>query len=309
MKKILALVSLLVLAAACATQPSGNKDMPANANNANKPAETKSTGPASEADIIAKEKAAWDAFKRKDADAFGKLTAPDYIEVLDTGAQDKATSIAGMKDFEIEDVTFADWKMIPVDKDAALIYYSVTVKGTYKGKAVPAGPYREASAYVYRNGEWLAVYYQETLSRPPMPMPSPAKESAKPATNPMAKPADAGPDANADEKLVWDALKSKDFDAFGSYLATDAVEIEADGVRDKAGSIKNVQMMDLSKATLSDWKTVKFNDNSSLVTYVVKLPGMKPDTEYHSTIWVNRDGKWQALFHMGTPAGSPDENK
>ncbi|HBB94784.1 MAG TPA: hypothetical protein DC054_05280 [Blastocatellia bacterium] len=34
MKKILALVSLLILAAACATQPSGNKDMPANANNA-----------------------------------------------------------------------------------------------------------------------------------------------------------------------------------------------------------------------------------------------------------------------------------
>ena len=84
MKKILALVSLLVLAAACATQPSGNKDMPANANNANKPAETKSTGPASEADIIAKEKAAWDAFRKKDADALGKMMASDYIEVVDT---------------------------------------------------------------------------------------------------------------------------------------------------------------------------------------------------------------------------------
>src|SRR2546421_4072174 len=95
MKKILALMSLLILAAACATQPSGNKDMPANANNTNKPAETKSTGPASETDIIAKEKASWDAFRKKDADAFGKLMAPDYIEVLDTGVQDKATSIAG----------------------------------------------------------------------------------------------------------------------------------------------------------------------------------------------------------------------
>jgi uncharacterized protein YdeI (BOF family) len=63
MNKILALVSLLILAAACATQPSGNKDMPANANNANKPAETKSAGPASEADIIAKEKASWDGYR------------------------------------------------------------------------------------------------------------------------------------------------------------------------------------------------------------------------------------------------------
>jgi len=32
MKRILALVSLLTIAAACATQPSGNKDMTANAN-------------------------------------------------------------------------------------------------------------------------------------------------------------------------------------------------------------------------------------------------------------------------------------
>ena len=309
MRKILTLVSLLVLAAACATQPSGNKDVPANANNANKPGETKSTGPISEADIIAKEKAAWDAFRKKDADAFGKITAPDYIEVLDTGEQDKATSIAGMKDFEIEDVTFADWKMLPVDKDVALIHYSVTVKGTYKGKAVPAGPYYEASAYVNRNGEWLAAYYQETLSQPPMQMPSPAKEPAKPAMSPMAKPADAGPDVTADEKLVWDAFKSRNFDAFASYLANDFMEIEADGVYDKAGSIKGVQRMDFSKTTLSDWKTVKFNDNASLVTYLVKMPGMKPDTEYHSSIWVNRNGKWQGLFHMGTPAAPPEEEK
>jgi len=309
MKKILALVSLLILAAACATQPSGNKDMPANANNANKPAETKSTGPASETDIIAKEKASWDAFRKKDADAVGKMMAPDYIEVLDTGVQDKATSIAGMKDFEIADVTFADWKMLPVDRDATIITYTVTVKGTYKGQAIPPGPYREASAYVNRNGEWLAIYYQETLSRPPMPQPSPAKESAKSATSPIAKPADAGPDVTADEKLVWDAFKRRDFDGFGSYLANDFVQIEADGVYNKAGSIKGVQGMDFSKVTLSDWKTVKFDDDASLVTYVVKMPGMKPDMEYHSTIWINRDGKWQGLFHMGTPAEAPAANK
>jgi hypothetical protein len=309
MKKILALVFLLALAAACATQPSGNRDMTANANNANKPAETKSAGPASEADIIAKEKAAWDAFRKKDADVFGKMLAPDYLQVTDAGPMDKSTSIAGMKDFEITDVTFADWKMLPVDKDAVIITYTATVKGAFKGQAVPPGPYREASAYVNRNGEWVAIYYQESLSRPPMASPSPAKESAKPMTSPMAKPVDAGPDVTADEKLVWDAFKRKDFDAFGSYLANDSVEVEADGVFDKAGSIKGVQGMDFSKVTLSDWKTVKFDDDASLVTYTVKIPGMKPDTEYHSTIWINRNGKWQALFHMGTPAMAPEEKK
>ena len=302
MKRILALVSLLTIAAACATQPSGNKDMTANANTGSA---MKSTAAApSESDIIAKEKAGWDAFKKKDADAFGKLLTTDYVEVLDTGVADKAASIAGMKDYDIRDVSFSDWKMTPIDKDATLLTYKVTVKGKYKGEDIPAGPYYEASAYVNRNGDWLAIYYQETLSRPPMPMPTP-KEGTKPAASPMAKPAEAGPDAAANEKLVWDALKSMNYDAFGSYLANDSMEIEADGVYDKAGSVKGVQGMDMSKADLSNWKTVKFDDDASLVTYTAKLPGMKPDTEYHSTIWVKRDGKWQALFHMGTLAQVP----
>jgi len=299
MKRLIVFVCFLVFVAACT--PMANENM----TNANK--EMKSTAPPSEADMIAKEKAAWDAFRKKDADAFKKMLAPDYIEVLDSGTKDTAESVAGMKDFELSDVTFADWKMTTVDKDALILTYSVKVKGTYQGKAVPEGPYREASAYVNRNGEWLAIYYQETMTRPPMAMPTAPKEGAKPAASPMAKPAEAGPDAAANEKLVWDALKSKNYDAFASYLASDSMEIEADGVYDKAGSVKGVQGMDMSKADLSNWKTVKFDDDASLVTYTVKMPGMKPDTEYHSTIWVKRDNKWQALFHMGTPAGPPAE--
>ena len=300
MKRLLGFVCFLVLVTACT--PVANE----NTTNANKTTETKASAPPSEADMIAKEKAGWDAFRRKDADGFKKMLAPDYIEVLDSGTMNTEAAISGMKDYEISDVTFADWKMTTIDKDAALLTYTVKVKATYKGNAVPEGPYREASAYVNRNGEWLAIYYQETLSHAPMamPSPSPGKEGTKPAASPGAKPGETGPDAEANEKLVWDALKAKNYDAFASYLASDSIEIEADGVYDKAGSVKGVQGFDASKMELSDWKTVKFDDDASLVTYKVKAPNMKPDTEYHSTIWIKRDNKWQALFHMGTPAGA-----
>jgi hypothetical protein len=174
MKKILALVSLLVVAAACAPAPSGNKDVITNSNsNANRSADMKSAAPPSEVDIIAREKAAWDAFRKKDADAFGKLIAADYIEVTDMGVTDKAAAIAGMKDFDVTEVNFADWKLTPVDKDAVLITYTVNIKGSYKGKDLPPGPYREASAYVNRNGEWVAIYYQETLTHTGPPPPTP----------------------------------------------------------------------------------------------------------------------------------------
>src|SRR4051794_8018822 len=111
MKKILVLVSLLVLAAACAPQPSGNSNLSANTANANKGTEVKSTAGPSESDIIAKEKAAWDAYKRKDADAFKKAVTAEYIEVHDNGVKDTAAILVDMKDTEMTDVTFADWKM------------------------------------------------------------------------------------------------------------------------------------------------------------------------------------------------------
>src|SRR5262245_44987744 len=193
MKKLLVFVCFLVLVAAC--QPVANE----NTANANKGPETKSSAPPSEAEIIAKEKASWDAFKRKDADAFKKTMASEFVGVGWSGTQDVAASVAGMKDFELTEATFADWKMTTIDKDAVLLTYSATVKGSYKGKPVPEGPYREASAYVNRNGEWVGIYYQETLAKtaPAMPPPPPAKPEAKAAASPsaMASPGMTSSDA------------------------------------------------------------------------------------------------------------------
>jgi hypothetical protein len=297
MKKILVLVSMLIVAAACTTEPTGNSNMTANTNKG----EMKSAAAPSEAELIAKEKGAWDAFKLKDADAFKKSLAPEYFGVSSTGVSDIAASIAAMKDTELTDFTLSDWKMTTIDKDAVLLTYTAMEKGTYKGKPVPAGPYFEASAYVNRNGEWVNVYYQETLKQE-MAAPAASPSPPRPAPSAMAKAPETTDDPVANEKLVWDAIKSRNYDAFGFYLADDSLEIEPEGTYNKAGSVQGVQGFDASKAEASDWKTLKFDDDASVVTYKVKVPGMKPDTGYHSTIWVKRDGKWRAFFHMGSPA-------
>jgi hypothetical protein len=306
MKKLLALVSLLTLSAACATQPAANKDTNANANsNSNKAANMKTTAAPSEADIIAKEKSAWDAFKKKDADAFGKLVTADYIEITDRGVEDKAAAIADMKDFDLAEVTCTDWKTITIDKDAVIVYYNATLKGTEKGTAVPSGPYHDSAIYVNRNGEWQAIFFQESLHQttPPPPAPKDAPKGASPSGTP-------GPDAAANEKLVWDAFKARNFDAFASYLADNFIEIEPGGIFDKQSSVKGVQTFDFSKAELSGWKTVKIDDDASIVTYVFTSPGAPK--AYHSSVWANRNGKWQGLFHQGTQepadnAGSADK--
>jgi hypothetical protein len=127
MKKLVVFVFVLLIAGACA--PPTNQSVV----NTNTSSPSPAVAPLTEAEAIAKERAVWDAIKAKDFVAFEKMLATDYLEVLPDGVNDRATTLTDVKDLAISDVTFSDWRMIPLDKDAALLIYSATIKGTYKG--------------------------------------------------------------------------------------------------------------------------------------------------------------------------------
>ena len=145
------------------------------------------------------------------------------------------------------------------------------------------------------------------------PPPPAKKESSSPATAP-AKPPETGADPIANEKIVWDLFRAKNWDGFASLLVPEFMEVEPDGVHNKGGSVKALQEMDMSVFELSDWKALPFDDDAKLVTYTATMKGPKPEKDYHATIWVKRDGKWLGLYHQGTPAAAappakPDEKK
>jgi len=300
MKKILALVSFLLLAAACTTQPSTNMSTNSNANTT----VSKSAAP-SEADMIVKEKAAWDTIKKKDYTAFGDLLASDYIEVTDEGVFDKAGIIAVVKDFVPTDITFSDWKMLPIDNDAVILTYNLTLKGLEKGKEIQPGPQHAAAVWVNRDGKWLAFCFQQTPAKdtPPPPAANTSK-AEKTAASPAAKAPETGPDPIANEKIVWDFFKSKNLDAFAAVLDPAFVEIESNMVMDKATAVKGADF-DTSQLELSEWKSAKLDNDAALATYLVARKDPKMSQERHTTIWANRGGKWVALLHIGTPVMKP----
>ena len=269
MKKTLVFVSLMAFALACAAPPT-NRDLAGETNRATNAAE-KPPVMMTEADAIAKEKAIWETIKTKDYDAFAGMLAPDQIEVLDAAVHDKAASIAGVKDFEPSEVVFSDWKYLSIDKDAFVVVYTVNTKGKFKGKDFGSLSARGSSAWVNRDGKWLAIFHQECPVKPPMPAPKPGS-TATPLASPSVAPVAAatGPDPVANEKLVWDLFKAKNYDAFAALLAPDFMEVEPDNVYDRAASIKGVSQFDASKTVLSDFKSVNFDADAAVVTYVVK---------------------------------------
>ncbi len=291
MKKILVSIAALTVLAACAAPPATPPTAPVAASSPAEPALT-------EADATAKEKAIWDAIKNKDYTGFADMLAADQLEILAEGVMDKNASVEGVRQFEPTDVTFSDWKYLPIDKDAAVISYTVAFKGKFQGKEFPATSARASSAWVRRGGKWLAAFHQECEVAKPMYQT--AKPAASPAATPAAPPA-TGPDPIANENIVWDLFKAKNYDAFAELLTSDFLEVEPDGTYDKAGSVKGVSMFDASKAVLSDFKTVNLNSDAALVTYIVKNAGppSAPLGVRHSSIWVRRAGKWMGFFHHG----------
>jgi hypothetical protein len=308
MKKFLLLVPALIVAAACSAPPTNREATPAaNANAASEPA----SAAMNEAGAIAAEKAVWDAIKNKDYAAFGNMLAEDQMEVTSEAVFDKAATIASAKEFEPSEVDLSDWKFLSIDKDAFVLSYTANTKGKYKGKEYPPLSARASSAWVRRGGKWLATYHQEcTIRTAPAPAATLAKNSSRETASPAAAPATAattGPDPIANDKIVWDFFKAKNYDGFAALLAPDFYEVEPDGVYDKVQSVKLVAGFDASKAVLSDWKAIKFDDDAALVTYVAKLPGMPGNGERHSSIWSRREGKWVAVFHHGgTPVTMPE---
>lgn len=316
------LMSLLLCVSACTVATNGNNAGATNGNTNAPPAATNANTGASAtggdaaliAEVTAKEKQLWDRLKNRDYDGFDKMLSSDSVYVSsDVVSFDKAATVNGVKNFAPSEVNFSDWKSVVLDKDTVVVTYVLNVKDSSGGRPASSSTVRASTAWMKRGADWLAVYHQDSPIEE-TPTATPAAETSKPAsstansntnTTGAAKPADAGAgnDPLAKEKQTWDALKRKDWEAFAANLAEDQLEVEPSGVYDKAATLAAVKQFDFTKATASDFKATKLDDDATLVTYKVRAPdpGGKMRDEHASTIWVNRGGTWLAVFHQGTP--------
>ncbi|HYY42538.1 MAG TPA: nuclear transport factor 2 family protein, partial [Pyrinomonadaceae bacterium] len=289
-----------------------NTTVNANASTATTPATPAASANANETAIIDHEKQIWDAIKNKDYDAFGNLLAEEFVFVDSHGTDNRAGTLKGVKDFNPTDVTLSDWKVVPIDDDAAVVTYTLRAKGTSMGQPIPDTPVRGSSVWVKRGGKWLGIFHQDTdVDESPAP-PATASAAGQPANanaNSNANSTEPGggnlaqeaAEPIAKEKQIWEELKHKNWDAFASDLAANAIEVEPDKVYDKAGSVESAKSFDFSGTTLGDFKQVKIDDDATLVTYVSKDPRRK-ETWHHSTVWTKQGDKWLAVFHQGSLA-------
>src|SRR5262245_21106623 len=103
------------------------------------------------------------AFEKRDPEAMKALMADDQIAVTPYygGAETRDEQLKGLPELKLEEYRETDLKVRMLGKEAALVTYEVALRGTYRGKALPARSL-VSSVWVWRGGKWQETYYQET---------------------------------------------------------------------------------------------------------------------------------------------------
>ena len=119
---------------------------------------------AKEAEITDLEKAAWEAFKSKQADAFKKLLSKRYCGVYAEGIKTADAEAADMAKFDLRDYSLGDMKVTFPSIGVAVVTYKATQQATFAGQDI-SGAYNCASVLIVRRGKWLVVFHTEVKTQ------------------------------------------------------------------------------------------------------------------------------------------------
>ena len=108
--------------------------------------------------IEANEKAAWQAYKEKNAEAFKRVVDKDIKVVSADGISDMAKELADMKKWEIKSFTISNYETFSDEPDVMVSTYTVKLEATVEGKDV-SGTYNAGSVWKIENGQWLAIFH------------------------------------------------------------------------------------------------------------------------------------------------------
>ena len=117
-----------------------------------------------EAEIIALEKRAFEAWKNKDKKFFEEHMAEDaqYLDLNGVGAKAQYIQLIIENNCTVSRYSLDNTKVMMLSEDAALLTYKYSHDVVCGGKP-EASPLWASTVYVKRGGKWLIAFHQEIL--------------------------------------------------------------------------------------------------------------------------------------------------
>lgn len=105
-----------------------------------------------------------------------------------------------------------------------------------------------------------------------------------------------------EERLLHPEVRAS-ADALTLLLAEDFVEFGSSGaVYDKSQILRLIPRWPAAQVTITDFAVTELATDVALVTYRAHRHGDTRMVSLRSSLWKRVDGRWQILFHQGTPA-------
>ena len=111
----------------------------------------------------------------------------------------------------------------------------------------------------------------------------------------------------AQEKVLLESVVKHDVKAFSALIAPGAGSVDEGGYMPVAEFIKIFDQAKIDVQTPTDIKVLSLGPTAAVVSYTLNQKGTfqgqpVPPTVYATTTWVNRGGKWLAMFHQESTA-------
>lgn len=115
-----------------------------------------------EAQVIAIEKAGWQAWKNKDAAWYKTNLASDFLMVNGDGVTNRSDIIKSIATgCQVKSFSVDNFKFVALNENAVLLTYTAMQDAVCNGKTLPS-KVRSTVNYVKRGGKWLEAMYMET---------------------------------------------------------------------------------------------------------------------------------------------------
>ena len=115
---------------------------------------------------MAKEKAAWQAFKDKKSDDFKKLISANLVAVYADGIYNLQKELDQMAKTDMKSFALSDFAIVMTDADTAIVSYKAKVEGTVEGKDI-SGDYNAGSVWQMKNGKWQGIFHSDMKEEKP----------------------------------------------------------------------------------------------------------------------------------------------
>ena len=110
------------------------------------------------ATVMANEKAAWQAYKDRNAADFQKVVDKDIRVVSAEGVSNMQKELADMKRWDIKSFTISDYDAFTDEPDVIVATYKITLQATADGKDV-SGNYNCGSVWKKEGTNWLGIFH------------------------------------------------------------------------------------------------------------------------------------------------------